>query len=181
MKTQLPWLIIFFILFGIILYLVEFKPVQEPEIIIKEVVKWDTITNNDTIYQPKYHYSEVVKHDTIFDTLWMAIDYNTKYAYSDTAQNDSSALIVINDTIYQNRIYSRNPLIQVYNKTITRTIDQPMKMKWHLIAGGGVYGNLNSFGFDADIGIRTRKGTDYLIGCDPVNGYWRVGIVVIVK
>jgi len=167
---------------GLLSYEFEFSPVQDPEVIIKEVVKLDTVTNTDTVYQPKYYYSEVMKYDTVFDTVYILKDYNTKYSYSDTIQSDSSALIVINDTIYKNRIYSRNPVIEVYNKTINNTVVIPTPpKKWHLIAGGGVYGNLDSFGFDANIGIRTRKGTDYSLGYDPINKYWRVGFMVVVK
>jgi hypothetical protein len=164
------------------LLLIKTEPIPG-ETIIKETVQIDTIVKTDTIYQPKYFYSEVINYDTVrnTDTVYILKDYNTKYSYSDTLVNDSSAFIVVNDIIYQNRIYSRENDISIFQKTITRTETLTAPKKWHIILAGGVTGNKNNFGFDIGGGVRTRSGTDVILGYDPVNGFYRVGISVVLR
>ncbi len=71
-----------------------------------------------------YYPDTVPKYDTVWnsgDTQYVLIpidtnailkDYYAKVKYIDTVKNDSSALIVLNELVFRNRIFSREIVFQ---------------------------------------------------------------------
>lgn len=167
---------------GIIAYLIESKPVTPDPVLITE---WhtDTLYVYDTAYVPEYIDRVVTKYDTVIDTAYVIKDYSTKYYYSDTLMNDTNAIVIVNDTVYRNRILSRSKRINIFTHTKYETtyISVPEQPKWHIYAGAGVSGNPNTFGFDINAGFMSRKGTVYTVGYDVVNMNYRVGVLFRIK
>jgi hypothetical protein len=175
--------ILIIILFGVILFQSFFRSPPEPEYITKT----DTVTiSHDSIrYVPKPY---PVYHDTgsyhavpVYitnptDTAAIIADYIQKIAYSDTLLNDSTAFILIRDTLQYNRIRSRSKIIRIhtYNKTLT------IPPRPHFFAGIGVGGGKNMFGFTGNIGLQTKRGKLYTASYDVLNKtiflsmYWKI-------
>jgi hypothetical protein len=104
------------------------------------VTKTDTIPLYDTIWMPG---------DTQFvimpvDTLAILKDYFAQVVYKDTVKNDSSALIVLNETVTKNRIKMREVIFQ--NKRPIAIIEE-RKRAFVLGVGGTVNGIDVSFGY----------------------------------
>jgi len=108
------------VLIGIIIFLLK---CNDPEIITEERVVTKTVTQIDTVrlthtkYVPKYYETVVTITDTIprdVDTLAILSDYYTKIYYIDTISVDTLGFIYLNDTITQNRIYSRQVTTDLY-------------------------------------------------------------------
>jgi hypothetical protein len=73
----------------------------------------DSIPVHDTLWLPDSLGYELIP----IDTNQILRNYYAKVAYKDTLLNDSSALIVVNDTLNKNRIYSRDVMFQNRRKT----------------------------------------------------------------
>lgn len=149
--------IIAVIVFGVACFGVGFFVKSEKVITNSEtIIERDTVFSTDTLPIDIY----VPIHTTIIDTFWkpQIIDtaailqaYFNKNAYSDTLVNDSALLIVINDTISQNKIQSRLPFITRRYPTITQTNTiYATKDEWFV---GGYLGQ--SYG--AEITFRRNK------------------------
>lgn len=110
---------------------------DEPVVITKTEIKYDTITNEITSYVPKLTTRIVreidtitdslyiVKHDTIYDdividTARILEDFFSQYVYRDT-QDFDSVKFVINDTISKNQILSRGIEYSLVRPTIKIT------------------------------------------------------------
>lgn len=110
---------------------------DEPVVITKTEIKYDTITNEITSYVPKLTTRIVreidtitdsiyiVKHDTLYgdvfiDTTKILEDFFAQYVYKDTQDHDSIKF-VINDTISKNQILSRDVKFTYVKPTITIT------------------------------------------------------------
>ena len=87
----------------------------EPATIVKIETKYDTIVETVETYIPEYRtkvkwktvHDTIEVHDTIpTDTASILKDYFATYAYTDTLKTDS-VTFVINDTISQNKIITR--------------------------------------------------------------------------
>lgn len=65
----------------------------------KNIITFEKIYIKDTVY--------IVDTTFITDTVFIYDDYFTHYNYKDTILNDLRALIIIDDTIYRNKLYSR--------------------------------------------------------------------------
>ena len=158
------------------------QPTQDTITITKTT--FDTITIHDTIYKPNYIFKDTGTTIVIIkDTQILIRDYFTKYYYSDTLLNDSTGLIVINDTIFKNRIAFRLPKIKLFHPVITNTVtlnNTIQKSKLRLSAGFIVGGNLNSFSFGGSLLLTTRKKTSYALTYDLFNKqvtfglYWQI-------
>jgi hypothetical protein len=87
-----------------------------------ENVIWDTLETTDTVYIPKWKNKYITTPgDTIYvpidkeiDSLQIIKDYFTKYYYEDKISLDSLGYIVIQDTIYNNRILSRKVIPTIF-------------------------------------------------------------------
>ncbi len=94
-------------------------PGKDP-IIIRDttvLVTYDTITNESVSYVPQYYEREIIHRDSIIvhdsimvtaDTAAILEDYYAKLYYQDTVIDTDSALVVVNDTLSQNRIWGRS-------------------------------------------------------------------------
>lgn len=104
----------------------------------------DTIPFYDTIWQPgdtQYVLNPI-------DTMFILRDYYAKVKYIDTVKNDSSALIVLNETVFKNRISDRNVIFQ--NRRPTAIVEERTKA---IVLGIG--GTVN--GWDASVGYRQNR------------------------
>lgn len=101
-------------------------------------------------------YRDSIHFDTIKlrDTAAMIRDYFAMVKYHDTLKNDTSALIVLDEIISENRIQHREVLFQ--NKRPIAIIN---KRTSGFVAGGGIYQR----GYDAAIGYRF-KGNQLMAG-----------------
>lgn len=155
---------VFFILFGAILSWLLLKQCSSvPEPIVKylpgdsipytvykgvpvpyEVRYTDTVLLYDTIWQPGD--TEYVLEP--IDTMRILKDYYARVSYIDTVKNDSSALIVLNETVFKNRIASRDVTFQ--NRRATAIIEERTKA---IVFGAG--GTLN--GLNASLGYRHNR------------------------
>jgi hypothetical protein len=104
----------------------------------------DTIPLYDTIWQ---------QGDTQYvlqpiDTMLILMDYYAKVNYIDTVKNDSSALIVLNETIFKNRISDR--VVTFQNRRPTAIIQE--RTKAIVLGVGGTV-----IGLDASVGYRQNR------------------------
>jgi hypothetical protein len=124
--------IIILILILIILFL---RNCQGPSVVIEEKVITETVTEYKTVevekevYVPKYYEKIVTDIDTLLinnpiDTLEILREFYAKFYYQDTISLDTLGYIVLNDTITQNKILSREFVssFQIPEKTITQTV-----------------------------------------------------------
>lgn len=116
------------------------KPV--PKIVTYRDTITDTIT--DTV---------IVDGDTVViiepvDTTKILAEYYAKVEYNDTVKNDSSALIVIREILYKNRIQDR--LVRFQNRRATAIVEQRTQA---LVAGVTAW----QTGYDVSLGIRFKR------------------------
>lgn len=157
------------------------------ETIVVETVKWDTLKIPEVTYVPRWRTKFI--HDTIpadVDTADILKDYFASYYYSDTLKLDSLGNIVLNDTISQNKIVSRNRINNIIIPTVTKeiTIKEYINRR-ELYYGLGLQGTTNELNFlGADLMYRTKKNTAYGLSLGinqnlaPVIGgrmYWKFG------
>ncbi len=119
-----------------------------------------TVYNNVPVpYEISYRDSIPV-HDTVWldgdttyiiepvDTMVILRDYFAKVYYKDTVKNDSSALIVLNETVSKNRIAHREVIFQ--NRRATAIIEERKKA---IVLGAGA----NVKGLDVSVGYRMNR------------------------
>jgi hypothetical protein len=116
------------------------KPV--PKIVTYRDTITDTIT--DTV---------IVDGDTVViiepvDTTKILAEYYAKVEYNDTVKNDSSALIVIKEILYKNRIQDR--LVRFQNRRATAIVEQRTQA---LVAGVTAW----QTGYDVSLGMRFKR------------------------
>jgi hypothetical protein len=98
------------------------------------------------------------------------------YYYCDTIIDDTSALIVIRDSITQNKIYSRSgTYINRRPTQIITTITPEIRPTWNIGAGFFVGGNKNEFQAGPTIIITTNKKGSYTAGYDIINKTGSIG------
>jgi hypothetical protein len=149
----------------------------------------DTVSYRDTIYVPvikkKYipKHVEVIRYDTVLldvDTAEILKDYFTQLYYQDTILNDTNGLIVVCDTVAENRIKSRVVRKRIYPHYTNTTIKVPEKKRIKIYAGIGLNGWLNKFGASGNILLQNKRDQIYSIGYDPFNQsaefriYWKL-------
>lgn len=149
----------------------------------------DTVTLYDTTVIVKINYVPKWKDHIIYvsndeplplDIQDIIADYLSKYVYIDTLINDTSAFMVITDTINRNNILSRSwefknrRPTQFITNTTTTIIQKPKK--WNIGIGGFVGGNKSRF--DAGIGVlvTTNKRSSYNVGFNPFDMSGRIGM-----
>lgn len=117
------------------------KEPVEPKIITVIETRWDTVRIDSIVYIPKWKEKIVYKWDTInpepIDTAAILQDYYNKYYYEDTIKLDSIGMVLVQDTVSQNKIMYRLtvPKIAVPTKTI-RITEYINENEWYL--GGGL-------------------------------------------
>ncbi len=127
MRSTSDWNIILTCLLCIAILIISDLSCKKPK--IKNIIDTDTVTvsvvQRDTIYRTKLKpvYRTVVIPDTIIDTAYVVVDYNTINTYIDTIA-DSNYNVIIFDTIWKNAIYSRKAYVSITHTktTITNTV-----------------------------------------------------------
>ena len=122
--------ILIVILLGIILFL---KNCQEPQVKFETKtetkIEYKEVEIEKEVYVPEYYEKIVTNLDTVLvnnpiDTLEILKEFYSKFYYKDTISLDTLGFIVINDTITQNRIMSRDftSTLIIPEKTIKQTV-----------------------------------------------------------
>jgi len=182
-----PWLIIGVLL--IVIFLQRIWPSQKmPKEPQKETI-YDTI--HDTVpylvirYVPKPVYKDTGSTKWKWhkvDTSAILQDYYSKHYYIDTLANDSIALVVIRDTVSQNRIISRQKSLTFFQRTIkqTTTIKAPSLNRRKLFVGLSIGRNPKQFALSPSILYTSRKDNAYAFSYDVLNHdiylsmYWKI-------
>ena len=145
----------------------------------------DTVEILSVQYVPSISYidtgSVLWKYHTI-DTALILSDYFSKYYYQDTILNDTFGLIILRDTITQNKISYRNPHISIYPRLIKQTtiLQQSNHPRAKVFLGFGLGGNMNHFSLSPSLMLITKKETAYSLSYDLFNQdvyftmYWKI-------
>ncbi len=184
-----PWIIIIVII-GIIFFQRECNTTTEHskcnhdvEVIIDTI--HDTIEIISVQYVPSISYrdtgSVLWKYHKI-DTALILADYFSKYYYQDTILYDTNGLIVVSDTITQNRISYRKPTITLYPRLIKQNnlINQVTQPKVKVFLGLGIGGNMTHFSLSPSLLLITKKETAYSLSYDLLDRgvnftmYWKI-------
>jgi hypothetical protein len=151
-------------------------------------IKYDTITDSITSYIPKYYTKIISKTDTVYkdiDTTAILADYFSTYVYSDTVKKDSLT-VIINDSVSENKIRSRNiQYTMLYRTILTETTIEKILNNREFYIGVGLIGNANNFSYiGPEVLLRTTKRQAYGLGIgvnnnfEPTVGikmYWKIG------
>ncbi len=186
--SKAPWIIII-ILLGVVFLQRECGPSNEcpecPEVTYDTVL--DTIVYNNSIYVPQPVYRDTGSTQWRLlpvDTLQILSDYFARIGYLDTLQNDSNALIVVIDTISQNRITYRHPQITLFPHLIRETtvVKLPSQIRRKLFIGLNIGRNPQQFSLAPSIMYLSKKQTAYSFSYDVLSGdifmgvYWKLGL-----
>ncbi|MFA5419631.1 MAG: hypothetical protein WC341_14365 [Bacteroidales bacterium] len=145
----------------------------------------DTITKPTVQYIPKPVYTDTGSTKWRFhqvDTLQILSEYFSRHLYQDTLQNDSNALIVLTDTVSQNRILYRYPQITLYPQIIRQStrVEVPLPSKNKFYLGMAIGRNPNQFSLAPSMLLQSKKGSGYSISYDLVTHdiylgiYWHI-------
>lgn len=156
--------------------------------ITEVVTKYDTINTVSKEYIPIWN-TKVI-HDTktiteYIDTNVVIDDYYTQYHYQDTIKVDTFGYVIINDTIFKNKLQSRKVIQDIIIPTTTitnNTIEN--KREFYLGLGSNVTtkGNITFVG--TDLLFKTKKkqiirlgvGLDQEFNTTITAGlYWKLG------
>lgn len=116
--------------------------------------------------KPKIIYRDSIKViPANMDTGLILRDYFNTYSYLDTLKNDSSALVIVSDTVTQNRVISRGFTFQnrretayvINNTTVTHIRKEPL-FKLGLGISGFYYQKSKSFDIAPNVTLITRPG-----------------------
>lgn len=178
MKKFIPYSIIAVLIVEIII-LQQCRREPEPEVIT--VVTHDTIQGDSVPYEVLLPKPYPVYKDTgstkwkfkDVDTCAILKDYFAEYYYQDTMKDDTSALVILNDMVTENRLQNRKLIFQnrratVINTTITNYGDIPAH-KIYLGAGlnnSVVNFNENTLGLTANVLWVTKNRWAYEAGYD---------------
>lgn len=143
----------------------------------------DTIYYHDTVFVPNYK-PYPVPGATVYvpvpadvDTNAILARYYYSYFYLDTAINDTSAFLLIQDQISMNQIQSRQvqfvnrrpSIINTTTTTITPTPNCPEQKQFNLGFGGMIGGWTDKFGAGPSIIVTTNKHSSYAASYDAIN------------
>ena len=130
------------------------KHITEPTVVTDTVWKTthDTVFKTSTVIKKEYVHinkPEYTPGETIdtcktrFQNLLK--EHLVRRVYSDTITLDSLGTIVIQDTVWINKLYGKRMLIKDYKiPFVTKTITKPAEPKRQLYFGGNIFGNTNS-------------------------------------
>lgn len=183
---------LYYIIIGLVLFIVFQKQCgsgtvqpSQPDTITVVKIKIDTIKFAPPIYTPipiSVSPGEFLTIPLETDTAAILFDYFSSIPYCDTIINDSSAFIVLMDTISRNRIKSREIVAKVYKKTVSEvsTITKPAKLRNKLFLGMGLGRSPESFGFTGNFMIVNKKENAFTFSYDVINKdfyvtfYWKL-------
>ena len=181
-----PWIIIATLLIVIFLqraWLPSKEHLESTETI------YDTI-HDSVPYPVKQYVPKPVYKDTgstkwrslKIDTLKILSEYYARHYYVDTLVNDSLVQIIVCDTISQNKIIFRKPLVKTFPVFIKETtiIKSNPILRRKVFAGIGIGRNPNQFGLSANLLYQTKKDRAYNLSYDLLNHdiyftmYWKI-------
>lgn len=147
---------------------------NNPKVITETETIIDTVTIVKNTYIPKWE-TKIIR-DTIeiekvleVDTLLILREYFDKYVYLDTIKIDTIGFMTIEDTIYQNRVLYRKPMVNITIPTQTITLLQNNN-EIEYYAGLGVRTTMDKYTWMGLEGaIKTKKGNLFLLGLGTDN------------
>jgi len=178
LKKYLSYLVIAALIVMIIL-MQQCRRTPEPEVIttvIHDTIPGDSIPYEVLLPKPypiykdtgstKWKYKDV-------DTCAILADYYAEYYYQDTLKDDTSALVIVNDVVTENRLQSRKLTFQnrrptVINTTITNYGEMPAHK---IYLGAGLNNSVvnfddNTLGLTANVLWVTKNRWAYEAGYD---------------
>ena len=187
MKIQPAWILVS-VMGAIIIILLMTRGCGQPGCDRESV----TITVHDTVHgdpapvsvAPRVPAPQIIivpeYRDFPVDTLSILNDYFTTRFYSDTLKNDTSMLVVVNDSVRANRISSRGFVFQNRRPTAittTTTITQNRKEAWlkaYLGVGAAYSPTTKRFGVGPFATFTIRQGAVLTYGYDAVGNSHQV-------
>jgi hypothetical protein len=132
----------------------ENKPTDEQTVVTDTIWKTthDTVFKKATVIKKEYVHinkPEYTSGETI-DTCKARFqnllnEHLVRRVYSDTITLDSLGTIVVQDTVWINKLYGKRMFIKDYKiPFVTKTITKPAEPKRQLYFGGNIFGNTNS-------------------------------------
>ena len=170
-----PWIIIVLLL-AVIILMRECTPVPNcpecPEVDTVTIVVHDSIPYPVTEYVPKIiyknHFTEVGK---LVDTNAIIAEFITRNYYIDTLVNDTNALVIVEDTVSQNRIIWRKKQVSIFPPSVYKTtiVTKQADPRRKLFVGIGVGRSAQSFGLAPSLLYISKRETAYSLSFDVVN------------
>lgn len=179
-RIRISWLVIA-VLLVIIFFLRECNSPKCPDIkTITDTIKGDSVPVIRQIKQP-YPVFTKLPPDTfwmrhIIDTSFMlfqcrqiAKEFYAQHIFVDTLQNDTSALIVLMDSIYKNALHGRSLAFQNRRATIINTTQvitpAEEKAKLKLFVGFDIAGGIDLNGrIGPQVALLTKRDHLYMVG-----------------
>ena len=181
MKT-IPWIIIA-LLFTVILLQRECTPTPvsyTPPVYVYDTI-YDTIIIRTKAYVPKLIYRDTGTTQWRWykiDTAKILRSYFARQLYQDTIINDSNALIIMRDTISQNQIIYRQPLVTLFPQITyrTQTVEVLRPQKAALYLGFAIGRNPSQFSLSPTAMLQSKKGSIYSFSYDLISHDMQVGM-----
>lgn len=131
---------------------------KNSKIIVQKI--YDSVPVISQIYVPKY-IEKTVYIQQPQDTIYIVQDYNTVRIQRDTLIDDSTAYIMVYDSISQNKIQARQWVYK--DRTPTSIIYTEQCSRWNIGIGGNLRGNLNEFDYGLGLLITTNNRATYAL------------------
>jgi hypothetical protein len=154
----------------------------------KYITKIDTIPGDSVPYEVRIPKPYAVYRDTgrahlLFqkvdtqDIINSYIDYYAKYVYQDTLKNDTSALVVVKDTTFMNKLQGRSLIFQNRRVKYINTNVQPVLVPgFRGFIGLQLTGNLTSISAAPTLVFLTKSENMYSLGFDPFQKVGMIGL-----
>lgn len=157
-------------------------------IVMERDTVWDTIKITSTVYKPLPKETIWVNVPSDIDTTEILKRYYAKIYYEDILKDDTSAYILVKDTISQNSLYTRQYEFinrrptEINTTTTVYQYDTCKECKrFNIGFGGFLGGNLDTFNAGFSIMLQTNKKSSYTLSYDPINKVGEVGIYWMIK
>lgn len=168
------------VLIGIILFLIKCggdtpAPIVKDRVVVETVVEYDTVRLTQTKYVPKYKEIIIYDIDTMIadvDTLSILKDYYAHVFYNDTILLDTLGYLIVNDTITQNRIASRDIQSEIRIPTTTTFIRETVLVNERELYVGPVlnFNTQNIQFLGANVTFKDRTGHTFNAGAGITPG-----------
>ena len=184
--NKAPWIIIATLLIVIFLQRFWSPPHFQTDALVTSVdTIHDTIPYPVTVYKPKLIYKDTgsVKWRSMkIDTLEILAEYYARHYYVDTLVNDSLMQIIVCDTISQNKIIFRKPIVKTFPVLIKETtvIKSNSMRRKRVFAGIGLGRNPGQFGLTGSLLYASKQDQLYSVSFDLLNHdiyfsmYWKI-------
>jgi len=178
MKT-LPWILII-VLMALLFLQRECHHCPECEPVAKvdttKTVRVDSFAYPVSVYKPM----AVPANNFIFafgsrlsraDSLKIFNVFFSRYYYIDTLVNDTNALLILEDSVYQNQIVWRKKTFQIFPKTVfqTRFVNVAADPSRKFFAGVGVGRKPTEFSLSPSLMYISKRENAYTLSYDLIN------------